>query len=448
MGDGDYAAILDISTAKSNGRHFHIPAAAEKKLAPEDLHYLSLKGCFTLPDEYEALITAYFRYAHPMFPVIDGASFLGEYNVHGVKGVNLLLLWSMFSVAASYVPSLNQKQCKEDYTYRAKLLFDLSNESDKCVLIQSALLLSFWWAEAEDVKHSWYWTSVAFAMAQTLGLHRGFKSTPGSDSVDCRTWRIVWRCCMLRDVWLSFGMGRPLRINISDCDPLVLQDTPVQFESHILHDEVVYSAYEAVELVDSWRKLNMTADFLRKIMDGTKITPSQATVMKDSLSVEPRDTVSSILEHVYWHLQLHQYAASVALARNIGSKGESVESSDRMTAIIRKFIEYPKSICPAPFSVPLVVPAITTYLGTMASASPEDRKLTNDKLDTMFLFLGAVEDNYPAASIVHRICSVSRKAVEAQIGGLHVQKASRFASQDDLTLAATSNWLADSSFGP
>lgn len=34
----------------------------------------------------------------------------------------------------------------------------------------------------------------------------------------CRMWRILWWASYFRDTWLSFGMGRPTRINLDDCD--------------------------------------------------------------------------------------------------------------------------------------------------------------------------------------------------------------------------------------
>jgi hypothetical protein len=151
-----YGAILDAMGETAN-RQFHVPAMAEQVLAAEDLQYLKAKGCFLLPSESRGLVRAYFQYVHPTFPVIDASSFLQHYAAYGLDGINLLLLWSMFSVSASYVSTLPQKAYKKMYADRAKLLFELSHEKDKIVLVQSALLISFWFEDGEDVKQSWYW---------------------------------------------------------------------------------------------------------------------------------------------------------------------------------------------------------------------------------------------------------------------------------------------------
>jgi hypothetical protein len=86
----------------------------------------------------------------------------------------------MFPASASYLPDTPRKVNKKVYTHHAKLQFDLSSENDKIVLVQSSLLLNFWFADTEDVKQSWYWTSIAFSIEQTLGLHRRIKA-PISD---------------------------------------------------------------------------------------------------------------------------------------------------------------------------------------------------------------------------------------------------------------------------
>lgn len=109
-------------------------------------------------------------------------------------------------------------------------MFDLSQENDKIVLIQSALLIGFWFSDAQDVFQSWHWSGVAISLSQTLGLHRNPDVGGENASIGQQQrvlWRQIWWSCVLRDAWLSLGMGRPLRINLDDCDCLkpTLNDT-------------------------------------------------------------------------------------------------------------------------------------------------------------------------------------------------------------------------------
>lgn len=89
------------------------------------------------------------------------------------------------------------------------------------VLTQSALLLGFWFPGTENHTASWHWTGRAISIAQSLGLHRNSDAKQTNKAVSesrRRIWRRIWWACFFRDRWLSFGMGRPMRINEDDCD--------------------------------------------------------------------------------------------------------------------------------------------------------------------------------------------------------------------------------------
>jgi len=110
-----------------------------------------------------------------------------------------------------------------------KALYDADYEKDKIPLIQSVILLSFWLAEEDDREGSWQWHGIAISLSQSIGLHRNpistnttvsrinFNDQPLSNE-QYRLWRLIWWMCYVRDAWLSFGMGRPMRIHLDDCD--------------------------------------------------------------------------------------------------------------------------------------------------------------------------------------------------------------------------------------
>lgn len=72
-------------------------------LLPQDVAYLRFKGVFSIPSEpvCHALLTAYFHHVHPILPVVDAAAVLTTFRNGGAVALNVLLLWSMFSVAAN-----------------------------------------------------------------------------------------------------------------------------------------------------------------------------------------------------------------------------------------------------------------------------------------------------------------------------------------------------------
>lgn len=444
VGEGGYGAILDAA-GETSVRHFYVPATAEKALAAEDLEYLKAKGCFILPKESKQLLEAYFRFVHPIFPVIDGPLLLQDYAVSGCEGINLLLLWSMFSVSASYLQIALRKESKEAYAHRAKLLFDLGQEPDKIVLVQSALLLSFWFADTEDVKQSWYWTSIAFGIAQTLGLHREVRSGHAQITPQQRSlWRNIWYCCMIRDVWLAFGMGRPLRIKASDCDCSLPKDADCQFENLALHGKELYSSREAAGFVSLWQSLITTSNAMRDIIVSRTLSVSQAEIFESRINVHCNSSPTFLLICVDRHLKLHQHAAIIALARASGMEAITTKAADSTTAIIQAILDDRTTLYATPVTIPLVVPAIVTYLTATKSGVSEEIQWANENLSVYSRFFTAIEDNYPAASILKRVVAAAQEVInDVRSSGKYEVGPSGFLSQDFLSWNL--NWFGDES---
>lgn len=97
--------ILDIVGEPSLvSQHYGLPyVGATHDSMPQDVAYLRSKGVFSVPSEpvCQALLRAYFHHIHPILPVVDAAAVLTTFRNGGASAVNLLLLWSMFSVAGN-----------------------------------------------------------------------------------------------------------------------------------------------------------------------------------------------------------------------------------------------------------------------------------------------------------------------------------------------------------
>jgi Fungal specific transcription factor domain len=81
--------------------------------------------------------------------------------------------------------------------------------------------MSFWFVDTEEKASSWHWLGTAISHAQTLGLHRDPDSGQRNPHLNDKSrplWRRIWWSCFYRDRWLSLFMGRPMRINLRDCD--------------------------------------------------------------------------------------------------------------------------------------------------------------------------------------------------------------------------------------
>jgi hypothetical protein len=99
-------------------------------------------------------------------------------------------------------------------------MYETSGETDRTVLLQSAILLAFYHSEKDLHTQPWYWSGIAISHCQIMGLHRPPNTTDDQTSTSSRQrsiWRRLWWCCFFRDRWLSLTLGRPLRINLDDC---------------------------------------------------------------------------------------------------------------------------------------------------------------------------------------------------------------------------------------
>jgi hypothetical protein len=99
-------------------------------------------------------------------------------------------------------------------------MYETSGETDRTVLLQSAILLAFYHSERDLHTQPWYWSGIAISHCQIMGLHRPPTTTDDHSSTSSRQrsiWRRLWWCCFFRDRWLSLTLGRPLRIHLEDC---------------------------------------------------------------------------------------------------------------------------------------------------------------------------------------------------------------------------------------
>lgn len=103
----------------------------------------------------------------------------------------------------------------------------------------------------------WYWTGTAISLCQIMGLHRCPSSAWSDSSIperQQRLWRRLWWSCFFRDRWLSLTMGRPLRIDLRDCDTVMPSSVDMLSDMTGL-PEAVASAYiptDLPRLADCW----------------------------------------------------------------------------------------------------------------------------------------------------------------------------------------------------
>ncbi|EIT78082.1 C6 transcription factor [Aspergillus oryzae 100-8] len=351
----------------------------------------------------------------------------------------------MFFVAANYISTDTWKQegyssrkaMKYDMYSRATCMHHISGETDNTVLLQSALLLGFYHSEVDLHMKPWYWTGTAISLCQIMGLHRCPSSAWSDSSIperQQRLWRRLWWSCFFRDRWLSLTMGRPLRIDLRDCDTVMPSSVDMLSDMTGL-PEAVASAYiptDLPRLADCWVTMihlsKLLGDVLslsyRPLGPHPSLQQVEATETEILLFQFPdnSDADRSRLATFYmYHLQLHYQALLITFYRPYITKvpeGLPVAQQQAWRSQIRnkmdaaalqtnsivdnlareKLLEFG-----GPMTPPLLVPAMQVHLLNCKSSDGFIRRLGLNKLELCMMILEQMQHTYPSASIFRGI---------------------------------------------
>lgn len=197
-----------------------------------EIDILHQRGAFLLPPRQlcDELIDSYFKWVHPIMPVINRNKFMKQYK--DPKNPPSLLLLQSILLAGSRVcanPQLmdaNGSTTPAALTFykRAKALYDANYEDDRVTIVQSLLLMGWYWEGPEDVtKNVFYWSRVATIVAQGSGMHRSVETSQLSKA-DKRLWKRIWWTLFTRDRSVAVALGRPIHINLDDSDVEMLTE--------------------------------------------------------------------------------------------------------------------------------------------------------------------------------------------------------------------------------
>jgi hypothetical protein len=217
------------------------------RLQKEDIDYLAMKGALTVPDVTlrNELLKAYIHYVHTYMPLLDLEDFLQTIVQNdGIRRMSLLLFQAVMFAGTAFIdlkhlqaagyPS--RKSARKAFFQRARLLYDFDYEVDRISLVQSLLLMTYWYETPDDQKDTWHWMGVSLSLAHTIGLHRD----PANSRMDVRRqrmWKRIWWSTYTRDRLIALGMRRPMRVKDDDCDVPML--TLNDFEFHPFSREIV-----------------------------------------------------------------------------------------------------------------------------------------------------------------------------------------------------------------
>lgn len=119
-----------------------------------------------------------------------------------------------------------------------QLLYDFDYECDRLALVQSLLLMTYWYETPDDQKDTWHWMGVAISLAHTIGLHRNTDKSDMEPRVK-KLWKRIWWSCFMRDRLVALGMRRPTRIKDGDYDVPMLEISDFEIQLFIQNQTIL-----------------------------------------------------------------------------------------------------------------------------------------------------------------------------------------------------------------
>jgi len=201
-------------------------------MGPEEIAFLEAKKAFETPgkETVNALIDVFLSRVFPIYPIVNPQEFLQQ---HSSGRIPWIFLHALCFISATFCPGSilhragfeSRRQARWSFYCKAKALFDVAYEGNKIVVLQVAILMSFWGGGPNNYWNFYSWISTGVTIAEALGCHRsmaGANIKPQDRSLLKRLWWIL----VVRDTACAALVGRPFRVNLDHCDtdPLTAED--------------------------------------------------------------------------------------------------------------------------------------------------------------------------------------------------------------------------------
>ncbi|KAI1029392.1 hypothetical protein LB504_010677 [Fusarium proliferatum] len=361
-------------------------------LDPLETRILQRRGAFVLPPKTlcDDLIETFFAWVHPIVPVINRTKFMSQYR--DPKNPPSMLLIQCILLAGARISTNPQlmvdgsaSTAVATFYRRAKALYDADYERDGITLVQSMLLMGWYWAGPDDIsKNMFYWSQSAIAVAQNLGLHRSMENSTLSIS-EKRLRKRIWWTLFTRDRALAVGLGQSVSINLEDCDVDMIAD-----DDFIEHDGNDIDEYPP--------NPTQVGFFVHGGQDWDGINSIAASLSKWNLEC-PAPMRWERSKHHFWSaiLYLHYFSACCLLHRassprnrktlqdtkqSYGSRDGTVGSANMITSIVEALRDKQQlRRCP-PFIVHSLFSAVVIHLHVSNTPSPTTRRLARRRVST------------------------------------------------------------------
>lgn len=197
------------------------------------MEILTSRDAFLLPPRplRDELIEAYFTWIAPIVPVIDENHFMRQYK--SINDPPSMLLSQTVLMAGSRACRGSQfmktytSACLAAHTFyqRAEALYEAGYEGNRTVLVQSLILLGWYWQDPHNsFKNALYWTRLAITVAQGAGMHRNVDDS-NLPLAEQRLWKRIWWTLYTRDRTVAVAFEQPVYIKADDMDVALLTES-------------------------------------------------------------------------------------------------------------------------------------------------------------------------------------------------------------------------------
>ncbi|KAF5621245.1 cutinase transcription factor 1 alpha [Fusarium sp. NRRL 52700] len=378
-----------------------------------EIDILHQRGAFLLPPRSlcDELIDAYFKWVHPIVPVINRTRFMRQYR-DPKNPPSLLLLQSVLlaGTRACNNPQLmdaNGSTTPAALTFykRAKALYDANYEDDRVTIVQSLLLMGWYWEGPEDVtKNVFYWSRVATIVAQGSGMHRSVEQSQLSRS-DKRLWKRIWWSLFTRDRSVAVALGRPVHINLDDADVEMLTeddfiedevDRASEYPPDPIHVQFFLEYVKLCEIMGLVLSQQYSVASKGRQRNAIDLTHSDMA-LADWLQNCPKIVYWEMPRHHFWSALLHSnYYTTLCLLHRAHmppggssrlpdpspypSRNIAFQAAAMITSIVENLAAHDQlRYCPA-FVVYSLFSALIMHVYQMKSPVPSIQQVTQDRL--------------------------------------------------------------------
>ncbi|RYP56221.1 hypothetical protein DL771_012008 [Monosporascus sp. 5C6A] len=436
-----------------------------------EIDILHQRGAFLLPPRSlcDELIEAYFTWVHPIVPVINRTRFVRQYK--DPKNPPSLLLLQSVLLAGSRVCCNKQLMDANGSTTpaaltfykRAKALYDANYEDDRVTIVQSLILLSWFWEGPEDVtKNVFYWTRVAVNVAQGIGMHRSVENSQLSKA-DKRLWKRVWWTIFTRDRSCAVALGRPCGVNLEDSDvDMITEDDFIEDEpGHTspyapdpVHVDFFLQYVKLCEIMGLVLSQQYSVASRARPKNAIDLTHSDMA-LADWLQNCPRTVYWEMPRHHFWSALLHlnYYTTLTLLHRahmpprtshaarfpddiSYPSRNIAFQAAGMVTSIVENLSAHDQLKFSPAFTVYSIFSALIMHVYQMRSPVPSIQQVTQDRIRTCMNALKEVSKVWLVGKMVHTLFEaiIGNRGLEEKLqkaAGRHHRKTHQALAQLD-----------------